>query len=183
MTAVLFLLMQDSGEQFYKFSAGTTWEYVEERGKNKTKSVLTVKEIKDGKTIIESKEYAEGAKEPEVKTVATYAQDGHVIWAEEVEGKLEERIRLFKIGSKKGDTWTSDMGGDSITISNLGTEEVKVGAGTYKDAVHLGFESGDDMSGKMKCDYWMAPGVGLIKFEMSSGEAKMTMECTKFEKK
>lgn len=187
MTAMLFLGLlcaQDTGEQFYKFTVGSVWEYEETDGKTTKKSVLTVKEVKDGKTIIKSEEWAEGDKEPTTKTVATYAKEGFVMWAEDVDGELKERIRLLKIGSKKGDTWDSESDGMAMTIHHLGTEEVKVGAGTYKDTVHLKFEFGsDDMGGKMVGEYWLAPEVGLVKFEMNFGGEKITMECKKFVKK
>jgi hypothetical protein len=189
MTALVLvglLCPQDTGEQYWKFTVGSVWEYEESDGTNKKKSVLTVREHKDGKTYIKSEEFAEGEKEPQVKTVATYAKDGFVFWAEEEDGQLRERIKLYKIGSKKGDTWSSAVDdGMEMTIKNLGTEEVKVGAGTYKDAIHLQFEMGsEEMGGKFVGDYWIAPNVGLIKMDFKMGEmGSMTMELKKFTKK
>lgn len=166
MMTVLFCLLIE-GEEYWKFKTGTKWEYTEKQGEVKIISQVQAKEMKDDKLVLESKREVP-EQDAEEKTMYTYAKDGYIVWAEEGEdGAIREYLRIWKIGSKKGDTWTSTMGESELTLTFLGIEEVKVEAGTYKDARRVGFEMKDEEKGQtLTGEYWLVPNVGLVKMQM-----------------
>lgn len=189
MMTVLFCLamLQDAAqaEEYWKFKAGTAWEFSESQSGLKCTSRVEAKELRDGKLILESKREVEG-EPPQTKKMQSYEKDGFVVWAEEGEdGVLREYLRIWKIGAKEGDTWTSRMaeGTAELTIKHLGIETVKVGAGEYKDATHLQFEMKDEEKGQsLTGEYWLVPNVGLVKMQMKqAGEEIYSLELTKFE--
>jgi hypothetical protein len=185
--ALGLLLQDEKGDEFWKFEVGSCWEYTENQGGTTVKSVVKAKELKDDKLTLESCREVEG-QEPQPKKMMTYVSEGYVVWAEEAEdGTMREYLRIYKLGSKDGDRWTSRMGEEApeITIHRVGTEEITVGAGTYKDAVHLRFEMPADENGQsLSGDYWLVPNVGLVKMQMKQQDQEVySMELTKFETK
>lgn len=177
MAAVLG--QEGNGEGLWKFKPGTAWVYQETqedlRGKEqkvkKKRVEHTVLKEADGKTVIESKDFKDGEKEPsKTKTVFSYVEDGYVTWGKEVGGKLEPQIRLFKVGAKKGDTWKSAFGkGEEQELTYVGTEELTIAAGTYKEAIHVQMKFGDAKA-QGTADFFLVDGIGLVKCEMSMGE-------------
>jgi len=174
LTALLLsaLLPQDDAKDLWDFKPGTQWTYEEKEGEQKKKSVMTAKEKKDGKLILESKEYEEGAQEP-TKTEALYshAKDGFVIWGQIQDGKESEFLRVLKIGSKKGDKWKSPMGGAEVEVEveHAGEEKITV-AGKEHTAIRCTFKIGDDPAASGSATYHLVRGMGLVRFHMKLGE-------------
>ena len=172
------VLQDDTGEQFFKFPVGTSWKLVLKEGDKETKIELQVLRHEEGRTIVESKELrSEG--EPRLATLAWWAEEGHVIWGEKRGEKLRPELRVYKIGSKKGDTWDASAGAATpvaAKATHFGTLEKKVTAGTYKDAVQVKLDLGG-----MKAEMFLAPKVGLIRMEMNAeGEPAKTVELVEF---
>lgn len=176
LLALASLAPQENADAFWKFKPGTVLTYAVTEGGVKKKSVTTVQKEEEGKVWLEEKETAEGEAEPTIKTLAYYVKDGFVVYAEKVEGKLVDKVRLLKVGSKKGDSWKNPAGDElpEFEIQHLGTEEVKAAAGTWKDAIHLRFKLGGDADAfSAVADYWMAPGAGLVKFLMKAADQEV----------
>jgi len=169
---------QDTGEQFYKFKVGTTWEYDQIDPDGKSRSIVTVSKVEDAKVTLDSKDYRGEEKEP-FKTDVTIlsAKDGF-LWIGGAEEGGMPPLPIYKFGSKKGDTWKHKLGEGEQSIeaevSHLGTEEVQVPAGTFKDTTVVEVNLGE--MGTLKIS--LAPNVGMIRFEM--GEM-MKLELTKFQ--
>jgi hypothetical protein len=195
MTSALVLLAalcQDDGKEFYKFKPGTEWVYLQVDGESRKISKMTVKEEKDGKTIIENVESAEGSKEPgKTETIAIYSKDGILTYAQVEDGQFRDLFGVLKLGSKKGDKWKSPaiMGDVDGEVENLGTTNVTVFQGqkeekTYKDAVRTQLKFAMEEEGmkfSFTADYYFVKNVGLVKMQVqvSSGEG-MTLELKQF---
>lgn len=174
MTFAIALLLQD---EFYKFPVDTTWTY--KRVQNDEERVITAKVLdeKDGRVRLDWKEAKLDGTPQENSEVTWLVKDG-ILWAE-VRAKGEDTVSLalpvLKVGSKKDDTWTTGAGGST----HQGTEEVKVPAGTYKDAVHTQLKA----EGDTLINFYIAPKVGLVKVTVAppGGEA-ITFELKEFKK-
>ena len=178
IAAVVALLQDDTGEQFYKFPVGTAWKFLEKNDDKEKKTDVKVLKVEDGKVHMESRDFkAEG--EPKVETLVWWVMDGALVWGEMKGDELRPQLRYYKCGSKKGDTWDAVAGKDGppeAKATHMGATDVKVPAGEYKDCVHVRFE----MGARTINMYW-APKVGLVKMEMSmGGEVKTTIELTEF---
>lgn len=158
---------EDTGEQFYKFKVGTKWTMKQTGLDEESKVTTEVTKNEDGKVWIESKEYRKDEESPKVKTLVWYVEGGLLVWAE----KLLPVFNLYKLGSKKGDSWTAGPGmPEGAQAKHMGIEEVKVPAGTYKDAVHVQITIKETAA-----DFYLAPGVGLIKTTMGdAGKVELT---------
>ena len=181
LIAAAGLLQADSGESFCRFSKGTTWTYRRAQGGAAFKVVMTVVDEADRKIVVESREYVEEGKEPSLKTLAWAVEDGYLVWGEYKGGKIQSPLRVYKAGSKKGDTWKSPVGegkGD-LEATHMGTVEVKVPAGTYRDAVQVAFRFGADQP-KPLMEIVLAPKVGMIRFGGSAGSLMAVMELEEF---
>lgn len=184
LAALLLLtgsLQEDTGEQFYKFKKGTTWVYdqteKDEMGQEtKSRSVTTVIEEGEGKVKLESKDYLGDEKEPlKTEVIVLSVKDGFLGLSSDGEGGMPP-IPIYKLGSKKGDTWTHKLGegdeGMEVEGANLGSGEVQVPAGTYKDVTEV-----EVKSALFTFKLHMAPKVGLIKFEVVD---KVTLQLKEF---
>jgi len=131
---------------------------------------MEAKKFEDGKTEIEEKEYEGEATEPtQVKTVYSYLEDGYVCWGKMVEEKLTADLRVFKVGAKKGDTWTFGEGKRVVQLTHMGTADVTVKAGSYKDALYVQMSFGDKKTSGT-ADFYFVSGIGLVKGEMKMGD-------------
>jgi hypothetical protein len=84
---------------------------------------------------------------------------------------------LLKPGTKKDDIWSA--GGDERNAGegkNLGIEEVKVGAGTYADAIHTHVS----LKSEERIDFYLVPKVGLVRFVRARGDRQVTIELKEF---
>lgn len=168
----LALLVQD---EFYKFPPETAWTY--KRVQNNEERVITAKVLdeKEGRVRLDWKEARLDGTPEENSEVTWLVKDG-ILWAE-VRAKGEEAVSLalpiLKVGSKKDDTWTTGAG----ESTRLGTEEVKVPAGAYKDAVHTQLKA----EGDTLINFYLVPKVGLVKVTVApaNGDA-ITFELKEF---
>jgi hypothetical protein len=143
--------------------------------------VLTVVEAAEGRVVVESKEYVVEGKDPVLKTLAWAVQDGFLVWGEVRGGRIQSPLRVYKPGSKKGDTWKSPLTGGrgELEAVHLGAAEVKVPAGTYRDAVRVAFRYGTDQE-KPLMEIALVPGVGMVRFGGTAGAAQALMELSEF---
>jgi hypothetical protein len=176
MTLALALALQD---EFYKFPVDTTWTY--KRVQNNEERVILGKALgeKDGRVTIDWMENNLDGSLHEASEVAWSVKDG--VLTAEARGKGDDAFFLvlpvLKVGSKKDDTWTTPQG----ESKHFGVEEVKVPAGTYKDAVHTQLKTGDNLL----VDFYMAPKVGLVKVTVMAangdkGADTLTVELKEF---
>jgi hypothetical protein len=178
LALVAFLQDKDTGEQFYKFKVGTSWTLTQKE--NDKQSTIELKVLKEdgGKVHIESKE-DKGEGRVREQTLVWYCEDEALLWGELAkDGTLRPQIRYYKVGSKKGDTWDANAGKGgppNAKATHMGTAEVKVPAGTYKDALHVQITM-DRGTINM---YW-APGVGIVKMDGAMGEDTMLIELKEF---
>ncbi len=178
-----FLQDKDTGEQFYKFKVGTSWTLAqtETQGEKVKETTIDLKVVKEdgGKIHLESKETKADGKTKDT-TLVWWCEDGALLWGEVKGEEVKAELRFYKVGSKKGDTWEATAGkGDppNAKATHMGTTEVKVPAGTYKDALHVQIT----MEGGTINMYW-GPNVGILKMEgeMGGGMAKMSIELKEF---
>jgi hypothetical protein len=172
------LVQEDTGEQFFKFPVGTSWKLLQKDGDKETKIELQAAKHEEGKTFVESKEFRDEG-EPKLTTLVWWAEGGHVIWGERRNEKVRPELRIYKLGSKKGDSWDASPGPGGppdAKATHMGTVEKKVAAGTYKDALHVQLEFGGQ-----KADMFFAPKVGIIRMEMLlEGKVAKSVELTEF---
>ncbi|MBI2900625.1 MAG: hypothetical protein HYY17_10595 [Planctomycetes bacterium] len=171
---------QDTGEQFYKFKVGTRWVLESAEGGRLTTVTIKVVRVEESRVTVESSEMRPNRKEPKVETLVWSVNDGYLIWSEVKGEKTKDVFRLYKVGSKKGDTWKSPWGGgsDEVEVTHLGTEEVEVPAGKFADAVHVQMARSvkmGDQEVRMAVDFFLVPNVGLVKMELSSAKSKSTV--------
>jgi hypothetical protein len=179
MISVLLLLLQDTGEEFWKFKPGTKWTFQMTGERESRTMVMTALKEEDGKLRVESKEFGADKERPgKEQTLLFYAADGYVIYSELSGGKEVDPLRLLKIGAKKGDTWTTEgVGRKEATVTHLGASTLKVPAGEYKDVVQVRIDTGEGA-----LDFYLAPKIGLVKAEISmGGKVGVTIELTKHE--
>jgi hypothetical protein len=181
LAAVAAFVQADTAETFYRFPKGTAWTYKQSLGDTAFRVVLTVVEEAEGRIAVESKEYLTEGKDPVVKTLAWALEDGFLVWGEVRSGKILSPLRVYKPGSKKGDTWKSPLTGGrgELEAIHLGTSEVKVPAGTYRDAVRVAFRYGADQE-KPLMEIALVPRVGMVRFGGTAGGAQALMELSEF---
>lgn len=173
LLAIALLPRQDAKiDDYFKHDKATKWEYAQtEKGAVAERVELEIQTVKDGTTTLSSREFEVDAKEPKKsETLAWVKKEGFLIWAEVKGGKVISFFKLYKEGSKKGDTWDAKANPDipPIQATHKGTEVLTVPAGTYKDAVHIQLEMKIEFGGKQQVttiDVYFAKGVGLLKFE------------------
>ncbi len=184
LLVVALCCQDDKGEQYYKFAVGTTWTFKTlERGKE-AKQIMTVKKHDGEKVVVETKDIKDG-KEDKVETLIWEVQTGILIWSQQKDDKTELLFNLYKLGSKKGDTWSGETGQmpPGTKMSHEGVEELKTAAGTYKDAVKLKLAatiSMGDKEMKLEASFWIVPNVGLAKLHMQMDDDLMSLELTEF---
>ncbi len=162
-------LQQDTGEQFYKFKKGTTWTYDVTEGGLKKEMTWQVVEEQKGIIFIRSEERQEGKIVGETEVRVWCMEDGYLVCKPDKIKGLD--FRLYKPGSKKGDTWEGLPNGEA-GAAHQGTKEIKVPAGAYKDVVQIQFF----FMGK-PTQYYFAPQVSVIKMETNG----RVVELKKFE--
>ena len=180
MTLLLVLLagmaaQADSADSLYTFKVGTTWTLLATASPEKGPKVEKIEF-----TEVESRTKSGGEDEAKVETLRWSVVEGILTWSEIHDGKPKDSMKLYKVGSKKGDTWEWTEDGHSAKGKNLGREEVKVAAGTYPETLHVRCELAE---GNMTfgLDFWLAPGVGPVKFSISAGElGTMALELKEF---
>lgn len=194
MAATMFLLAAclqgGEAEAYYKLPKGTKLTYQKTQGGSTETVVLTVLGEQGGKVELKSEEYDEGSTEPRVtRPIVWYVEDGHLIWATKREGEARPLFRVYKEKSRKGDTWEGSAGKEvpvEFTAEHMGTTEVEVPAGKYKDALHIRLsaeQKAGDQTLRFEMDLYLVSGVGFVKLVASMGpENRSTMVLQKIEK-
>jgi hypothetical protein len=183
LAACLLLLAaaQDSADPYFKFAKDSTWTYAmagDEEIPKGMKMKMTVAEESEGKVWIEMTQGSQGGRKARL---LWYVSDGVLYWAEKKGETLKDAIGLWKVGSKKGDTW-SKPAGDTVqqhSATHMGKEDVKVPAAAYKDAVHVLLkikEGGDDV----QIDVYFVEKVGVVRMVYSQGDKKMSLDLEEF---
>ncbi len=156
------LLLQADADALYKFKAGTSWTYEKKDGGPGGVVTMTVSGVdKDGRVSIDQREQILDA-QPRLSKQAWFVKDGLLHWVEiSNSGTDTPFLDVYKVGSRKGDSWKTAFPMGEADAKHMGVEEVKVGAGTYKNAVHVRIAQGP-----ASIDVWLAPGVGMVKSAM-----------------
>ena len=178
MGLVLALALLQDDTQLYTFAAGTTWTYqVDDRGKA-GKMILKVLEEKDGKIWLETQEFKDAAStEPRTKKMVWYVEENCLAWGGVTDDDTVKPLwRIYKFGSKKDETWAGGGESRSAQATNLGTEEVTVPLGTYKEAIHTKVKTKETET----VEFHLVPKVGLVKFVRNDGDRKIVMELKEF---
>lgn len=171
LAAAVLAASQDSADAYYKFKVGTTWTLqapASEKSPRITKLELKVVKEEAGRIELESRRYI-GGDEPNLQIMCWSVADGMMSWSELREGAERDKAGLLKVGSKKGDSWEWIMNDKKGKVTNLGTEEVKVPAGTYKDTVHVQCALKDGPA-DFSLDLYFAPGAGPVKLVTRLGD-------------
>lgn len=169
---VLASCLQADADSFVKFGKGTSWTFDQSDGDKKSVTTMTVEKTEDGKTFINVRE----GDAPSDTTVAWYVEDGFWISSRLVNGTFRPEARILKMGSKKGDTWSASLEERrKMDATHQGTEEIKVAAGTYKDAAHVRIV----MDGGTM-DLYLVPKVGLVKLLIEAGDETKRLELKEF---
>lgn len=158
---LVLLALASLQDEFYKFKPDTAWTYKRVEGSEERVIVGKVLHEKDGRVTLDWKENKLDGSLHEASEVAWFVKDG--VLTAEARGKdngFVLELPVLKAGSKKDDTWSSAAG----ESKHHGTEEVKVPAGTYKDAVRTQLKAGDTL-----IDFWLAANVGLVKITVVPG--------------
>jgi hypothetical protein len=155
MIALLMLFalhaQDDTGAQFFKFKKETSWTWAKMEAGQKMKVTARVIKEEEGRVFVEEKQFKGDAADPSSTRTLVYGVEGGFLRVG-LQGKdaIEPLYNLYKLGSKKGDSWGYEQGEakDKRKVLHLGVEEVTVPAGTL--------------------DLWLAPKVGVVKEEVGS---------------
>ena len=177
MIVLLTLLsLQDAAlDPLYKFKPGTSWVYKRLEGGVERKVEAKVVEEADGRVKLDWRELNIDATPHSKSTVTWFVKDGVL----RAEARLEDggafELPMFKAGAKKDEAWTNAEGESTY----LGTAEVVVPAGTYKDAHHVRLNLGT-ADAPAHVNIHLAPKVGLVKLTVSSTEGPNSFELVEF---
>lgn len=171
---VACLAQPDTGEQFFKFPAGTRWTYAALQGEQKSSIVLTLLRFAEGAAHLESRQKFE--EEERVESIEWGVTDGIVTWSQVKDGKKTPVFPLYKVNSRKDDRWKVAGSLPEAEYTHAGTAECKVAAGIYRNAVRV------QARGTIgEGDFHLAPGIGLVRIDLrSDGKVVGGMELTSF---
>lgn len=147
-------------DDLYKFKKDTTWTYKHVENGVEYKIVAKALGEDAGKQKLDWKEFETDGKLRKASIVSWSVVDG-ILTADAKSDEEEISFGVVKEGSKKGDKWQSAIG----EMVHEGTLEVKVPAGTYKDALKTRLDVGD----QGHIDFYMAPKIGLVKIALFEG--------------
>jgi hypothetical protein len=187
---LLLLLQSDASDALWNFEKGRTWLY-----NSKTHSGGKDYFTKYTEEVVEA-----GEKKIRIKSHSEAENGGIVMTHDDVfewtvrEGFLlslgegnTDPVRLFQIGAKKGQCWgTRTVLEEKGEAKFVGTEEIKVLAGTYKDAIHVEMSASvpgpDGKTVKAITHCFIVPKVGLVKLEWKLGDASIVKELVELKK-
>jgi len=175
--ALLAMLLQDTADDFMKFKKDSTWTYLEIEGAHRTTRILKYVGEEKGVVTLEASVRRDGEmKPPAPETMLWHVEKDIFSWSEKKkDGRVKPLFRFHKIGSKKGETWKVEDGEFKGDVTHAGTAEIKVPAGTYKEAIRLDLKGTD-----MTASSYLVPKVGLILVEMEAGGERWRLELTEF---
>lgn len=162
-------------KRFYDFKKGTEWVFNADFNGVKRMVVFKVVKQDSNGTHFEYDIY----NPPDPGATASldeiwYVKDGYVVWADYDLEQVTPYWRVYKLGSNKGDTWKGPS--EKGEATHMGTTELAVPAGRYKDVIHIRLTDQDD---KMH-NFYYAPKVGLVKWETTSSSGKAVLELQTF---
>jgi hypothetical protein len=182
LLAASLLAQDDKGQSLYKFKTGTTWTFdVKTTGEvpKLAKMEFKVTGEADGKVEVETRAFREEG-EPRVETLQWSVNGGgFLVWTEVRKGSTRDPMHLLKLGAKKGDVWEWKDEDRNRKGTHLGVEELKVPAGTYKDATRVKIEITDG-PGTYALDFHLVPGIGVVRMSGGAGANTITMELKEF---
>lgn len=163
-------------KRFYDFKVGTQWVFDGEFFEGaKRKCVFTVADRQPGRAMVEYDIF----NPPDPGATASmdemwYLEDGYFVWGDYEDEQANPWWRVFKLGSKQGDTWEGPASKGQAT--HLGVTEVVVPAGRYPDTLHIRLVDQDEKTH----DFYYAPGVGLVKWETKSLKGTSVLQLRSF---
>ncbi len=163
--------------EYFPLKVGTTWEY---KAGGQT---ITVRVAKHEKIDNVPCALLETVVNGNVITTEHISADKDGVYRHSLGGqKAEPAVKFVKLPIKKGESWKVEsklMGQELKANFKEGEDQVKVPAGTYKNALTV---SGDmeAMGQKMDLTQWYAKGIGMVKTVITVGGNKIEMELDKF---
>jgi len=182
---VLALLVQpDPEDSLWKFEKGRIWIYHAKTHTRDqdffTKYTEEVVEAADAKIRIKLHSELEGGglHVTHDDVFDWTVKDGFLVSLGDGE---TDPIRLYQVGVKKGQSWkTITPTGEKGEAKVVGTEEVKVMAGTFKNAIHVEMSAtmlgADGKPRKSVTHCFIVPKIGLVKLEWKQGEVSILKE-------
>lgn len=169
---ILLLALASVQDEFYKFKPETTWIYKRLENNEERVIVGRVLDEKDGRVTLDWKENNLDGTLHRASQVSWFVKEG-VLTAEAKADDFVLELPVLKVGSKKDDTWTTASG----ESTHHGTVELKVPAGTFKDAVRTQLKA----AGDTLIDFWLVEKVGLVKVTVvPAGGDAITFELKEF---
>ncbi len=162
-------------ERFYDFKIGTQWIFNADFNGVLRTVVLKVVGSNNDWTHFEYDIY--NPPDPGATASADeiwYIQNEFVIWADYDLEEVTPYWHVYKVGSKQGDTWKGPEGKSEAT--HMGTSELTVPAGNFKDVIHIRINDEDETM----LNFYYAPKVGLVMRETISKEGKTVLELQEF---
>ena len=170
--AVLLSVQAAPLDDFYKFKPGTSWTWKRLEDSQERKITGTVTRAENGKIAVD---WSDPEKDG-TSTVTWSVADGILTVEARKDGEPGLSFALLKEGARKDDKWPSPGG----EFTHQGNAEVKVPAGTYKDAVKTQFKTVEEGSG-VTIDFYLVPKVGLVKIDILAKDGgKNRFELTEF---
>jgi len=146
----------------FDFKVGTEWTYEKATSDARSRVVVRVVGNEGGRVTTEHRTYEKDASEPAlVTTWVHYVENGFLMQAGVNGGKMRTPFRLYKLGSRKGQTWKrlpDDKDGE--LMKNLGLADMRLPAGRFPRAVSLRWDRATAVE-----DTALVPGVGLVQQE------------------
>ena len=106
VACILFLALQaDSFEGLFGSDRGAAWTYRRTEAGAESRIVLTLLKREDRKLTFDEKETREGRSDPRAVTVILSIAGGFLTLERRVDDEPPVSSRLYKLGSKEGDSW------------------------------------------------------------------------------
>jgi len=162
-------------KRFYDFKEGTKWVFNADFDGVKRKVVIKVVKQDSNGTSFEYDIY----NPPDPGATAStdeiwYVKEGYIVWADYDLERITPYWRVYKLGSKKGDTWKGPS--EKGNATHMGTTKLTVPAGTYYDVIHIHLTDQDNKTH----DFYYAPKVGLVKWETTGSRGNAVLELQTF---
>lgn len=166
--ALVALASQEDLAKLHDFPAGTKWVYTaRDAGTGKVLRSESRVVKKDAAGVTTETRHFEGPKDLGSKTQVWTVKSGLL---------MLDTVAVFMSGARKGDGWTYAVADTKAKAVHQGVEELKVPAGTYKDAIHVRHSAGTG-----EIDVWLVPGIGIAKSETrDAGKPGLIMELKEF---
>ncbi len=181
----LFCLQADP-EPAWKFARGTSWTYSKVVKTYLYEARITVLSADEKQLTVETKDYIPGDEENASTDHSIHKEDGgYLVWIELKGDKPQDPLRIYKRGSKEGDTWDAGSSdpNSKATARHRGRTDVTVPAGTFKDCVKIDIESDgkNPLSALYSMTLYLSPKAGLVKMTMTfAGKPYISLELKQF---